>query len=83
MAVRGPFDFDFVFDIVTDQCYFGMEICKVCQQNINCFAILEIVVRKNDLLECLFLRLSCFNSNSYLEIAYLYVEAMRDRKIIQ
>ena len=55
MAVRWPFDF--VFDIVTDQCYYGKEeICKVSQQNINRFAISEIVVRKYDLLECLFLR---------------------------
>ena len=25
MAVRWPFDFDIVFDIVTDQCYYGKE----------------------------------------------------------
>ena len=58
MAVRWPFDFDFVFNIVTDQCYYHDygkdEICKLCQQNINCFAISEIVVRKYDVLECLF-----------------------------
>ena len=84
MAVRWPFDFDFVFAIVTDQCYYGKEeICKVSQQNINRFAILEIGVRKYDLLECLFLKKSCFNCNFYLKIAYLYVEAMRDRKRIQ
>ena len=65
MDVRWPFDFDFDFDIVTDQCYYGMEICEVCQQNIDRFAISEIVVRKNDLLESLFLRLSCFNCNLY------------------
>ena len=38
MAVRWSFDFDFVFDIVTDQCYYGKEeICEVSQQNINRF----------------------------------------------
>ena len=48
MAVRWPFDFD--FDIVTDQCYYGKEkICKVCQKNKNGFAISEIAVRKYDL----------------------------------
>ena len=57
MAVRWPFDFDFVYDIVTDQCYYGKEEkCKVSQQNINHFAIKEMVVRKYDLLECFFLR---------------------------
>ena len=65
MAVRWQFDFDFVFDIVTDQCYYVMEeICKVCEQNLS-FAI------------------SGFICNFYVEIAYLYVEAMRDRKMIQ
>ena len=61
MAVRWPFDFDFVLNIVTDQCYYGSEdICKVSQQNINRFAISEIVVRKYDLFEYIFFRLSCF-----------------------
>ena len=49
MAGRWPFDFDFVLNIVTDQCYYGKEeICKVSQQNINRFAISEIVVKKYD-----------------------------------
>ena len=57
MAVIWPFDFDSVFNIVTDQCYYAKEkICKLSQQNINRYAILEIVVRKYDMLECLFLR---------------------------
>ena len=55
-AVWWPFDFDFVFDIVIDQCYYGKEeICKVCQQNINRFVISEKLKRKYDLLEFFFL----------------------------
>ena len=80
MALRLPFDFDIIFNIVTDHThYYGKEeICKVCQQNINCFAISEKLVKNMKLLECLVLI-----GILYLEIAYPYVEAMRDRKMFQ